>query len=44
MKFIETAEAKKQPGVGDTARALDSILLEHRDFIYREYLELPLAL
>jgi glutathione S-transferase len=27
-----------------TAKALDPILLEHRDFIYREYLELPLTL
>lgn len=27
-----------------TARALDPILLEHRDFVYREYLELPLSL
>ncbi len=28
----------------DTAKALDPILLEHRDFIYGEYLELPLTL
>ncbi len=28
----------------DTAKALDSALLEHRDFIYNEYLELPLTL
>ena len=28
----------------DTAKALDPILLEHRDFIYREYLLLPLTL
>jgi hypothetical protein len=28
----------------DTAKALDSSLLEHRDFIYNEYLELPLTL
>ncbi len=27
-----------------TAKALDPILLEHRDFIYREFLELPLTL
>lgn len=27
-----------------TRRALDPILLEHRDHVYREYLELPLAL
>ena len=27
-----------------TATALDSILLEHRDFIYEQYLELPLTL
>ena len=27
-----------------TAKALDPILLEHRDFIYREFLELPLVL
>ena len=27
-----------------TATALDPILLEHRDFIYREFLELPLTL
>lgn len=28
----------------DTRAALDPILLEHRDFIYREHLELPLTL
>ena len=28
----------------DIATALDPILLEHRDFIYSEYLELPLSL
>jgi hypothetical protein len=28
----------------DTAKALDPILLEHRDFLYGEYLELPLTL
>ena len=28
----------------DTAKALDPILLEHRNFIYREHLELPLTL
>ena len=28
----------------DTAKALDPILLEHRDFIYRDYLELPVRL
>ena len=27
-----------------TAKALDPILLEHRDFVYREFLELPLTL
>ncbi len=27
----------------DTEKALDPILLEHRDFIYRNYLELPLT-
>lgn len=27
-----------------TARALDPILLEHRDFMYAEYLELPLSI
>jgi hypothetical protein len=26
------------------AKAVDPILLEHRDFIYREFLELPLTL
>lgn len=28
----------------DTAKALDPLFLEHRDFIYNEYLELPLTL
>jgi len=28
----------------DTAKAFDPILVEHRDFVYREYLELPLSL
>jgi hypothetical protein len=28
----------------DTAEALDPILIEHRDFIYDEFLELPLTL
>jgi hypothetical protein len=27
-----------------TASALDPILLDHRDFVYAEYLELPLSL
>jgi hypothetical protein len=27
-----------------TAKALDAILIEHRDFVYDEYLELPLSL
>lgn len=41
MEFIRpTLEAMDAA----TAKALDPILLEHRDFIYREFLELPLAL
>jgi len=28
----------------ETEKALDPILLEHRDFVYREYLELPIAI
>lgn len=28
----------------ETARALDPLLLEHRDFVYEKYLELPIAL
>lgn len=28
----------------DTAKALDPVLIEHRNFIYNEYLELPLTL
>lgn len=35
-----TLEYVDQP----TAKALDPILLEHRDFIYQEFLELPLSL
>lgn len=27
-----------------TAKALDPLILEHRDFVYRDYLELPLSL
>ena len=27
-----------------TAKALDPVLLEHRDFVYHEFLELPLSL
>jgi hypothetical protein len=27
-----------------TENALDPILIEHRDFVYEEYLELPLSL
>jgi hypothetical protein len=27
-----------------TERALDPILIEHREFVYEEYLELPLSL
>jgi hypothetical protein len=27
-----------------TAKALDPILLEHRDFVYNEFLELPMTL
>ena len=27
-----------------TAAALDPVLIEHRDFIYNEFLELPLSL
>lgn len=41
MEFIRpTLEAMDEA----TAKALDPILLEHRDFIYREHLELPLSL
>jgi len=28
----------------ETAKALDPILIEHRDFVYAEHLELPLAI
>ncbi len=35
--FEETLDA-------ETQRALDPLLLEHRDFVYREYLELPVSL
>ena len=28
----------------DTAKALDPILIEHRDFVYAEHLELPLSI
>ena len=41
MEFIRpTLEAMDAA----TAKALDPILLEHRDFVYQEFLELPLSL
>jgi hypothetical protein len=41
MDFIRpTLEAMDEA----TAKALDPILLEHRDFVYHEFLELPLTL
>ena len=36
-KAFETLDA-------GTAEALDALLLEHRDFVYRDYLELPITL
>jgi len=39
--MLRNAFESKDP---DTAKALDPILLAHRDFIYREHLELPIEL
>jgi len=40
-EMLRNAFESKDP---DTVKALDPILLEHRDFIYREHLELPIEL
>jgi glutathione S-transferase len=39
--MLRKAFESKDP---ETAKALDPTLLEHRDFIYREHLELPIEL